>query len=122
LIITPESVFVNIDEQMQRVLEIPSFNQGRKKYERSLSIAKEQVEGGAQIIEISMDERMLDGRYAMTKFLNLIAAEPDISRVPIMLIVQNGRLSNRFESGARQRCRNSISLKEGEAQFIHRAS
>ena len=86
LIITPESVFVNVGERTnvtgsRKFLRLIK----EEKYEEALSIAKEQVEGGAQIIDINMDEGMLDGEYAMTKFLNLIAAEPDISRVPIMI-------------------------------------
>jgi 5-methyltetrahydrofolate--homocysteine methyltransferase len=93
-----------------------------EKYEEALSIAKEQVEGGAQIIDINMDEGMLDGEYAMTKFLNLIAAEPDISRVPIMIdsskwdIIEAGLKVVQGKSVV-----NSISLKEGEEQFIHHA-
>jgi 5-methyltetrahydrofolate--homocysteine methyltransferase len=84
LIIT-NSVFVNIGERTnvtgsRKFLRLIK----EEKYEEALSIAKEQVEGGAQIIDINMDEGMLD-EYAMTKFLNLIAAEPDISRVPIMI-------------------------------------
>ncbi len=123
LIITPESVFVNIGERTnvtgsRKFLRLIK----EEKYEEALSIAKEQVEGGAQIIDINMDEGMLDGEYAMTKFLNLIAAEPDISRVPIMIdsskwdIIEAGLKVVQGKSVV-----NSISLKEGEAQFIHHA-
>jgi 5-methyltetrahydrofolate--homocysteine methyltransferase len=123
LIITPESVFVNIGERTnvtgsRKFLRLIK----EEKYEEALSIAKEQVEGGAQIIDINMDEGMLDGEYAMTKFLNLIAAEPDISRVPIMIdsskwdIIEAGLKVVQGKSVV-----NSISLKEGEEAFIHHA-
>ena len=123
LIITPKSVFVNIGERTnvtgsRKFLRLIK----EEKYEEALSIAKEQVEGGAQIIDINMDEGMLDGEYAMTKFLNLIAAEPDISRVPIMIdsskwdIIEAGLKVVQGKSVV-----NSISLKEGEEQFIHHA-
>lgn len=123
LIITPESVFVNIGERTnvtgsRKFLRLIK----EEKYEEALSIAKEQVEGGAQIIDINMDEGMLDGEYAMTKFLNLIAAEPDISRVPIMI---DSSKWNIIEAGLKvvqgKSVVNSISLKEGEEQFIHHA-
>ncbi|SDG90587.1 methionine synthase (B12-dependent) [Flavobacterium omnivorum] len=123
LIITPNSVFVNIGERTnvtgsRKFLRLIK----EEKYEEALSIAKEQVEGGAQIIDINMDEGMLDGEYAMTKFLNLIAAEPDISRVPIMIdsskwdIIEAGLKVVQGKSVV-----NSISLKEGEEQFVHHA-
>lgn len=123
LIITPDSVFVNIGERTnvtgsRKFLRLIK----EEKYEEALSIAKEQVEGGAQIIDINMDEGMLDGKYAMTKFLNLIAAEPDISRVPIMIDSSKWAI---IEAGLKvvqgKSVVNSISLKEGEEQFIHHA-
>jgi 5-methyltetrahydrofolate--homocysteine methyltransferase len=123
LIITPNSVFVNIGERTnvtgsRKFLRLIK----EEKYEEALSIAKEQVEGGAQIIDINMDEGMLDGEYAMTKFLNLIAAEPDISRVPIMIDSSKWAI---IEAGLKvvqgKSVVNSISLKEGEEQFIHHA-
>jgi 5-methyltetrahydrofolate--homocysteine methyltransferase len=123
LIITPKSVFVNIGERTnvtgsRKFLRLIK----EEKYDEALSIAKEQVEGGAQIIDINMDEGMLDGEYAMTKFLNLIAAEPDIARVPIMIdsskwdIIEAGLKVVQGKSVV-----NSISLKEGEANFIKQA-
>lgn len=86
LIVTPESNFINVGERTnvtgsRKFLRLVK----EEKYEEALDIARNQVEGGAQIIDINMDEGMLDGVYAMTKFLNLIAAEPDIARVPIMI-------------------------------------
>ncbi len=93
-----------------------------EKYEEALSVAREQVEGGAQAIDINMDEGMLDANYAMTKFLNLIASEPDISRVPVMI---DSSKFEAIESGLKctqgKSIVNSISLKGGEEQFIHEA-
>ena len=123
LIITPESVFVNIGERTnvtgsRKFLRLIK----EEKYDEALSIAREQVEGGAQIIDINMDEGMLDGVYAMTKFLNLIASEPDISRVPIMIDSSKWEI---IEAGLKvvqgKSVVNSISLKEGEEAFIHHA-
>eukprot|EP00731_Ephydatia_muelleri_P032980 g32980.t1 len=123
LIITPESVFVNIGERTnvtgsRKFLRLIK----EEKYDEALSIAKEQVEGGAQIIDINMDEGMLDGEYAMTKFLNLIAAEPDIARVPIMIDSSKWHIIEAGLKVAQGKCVvNSISLKEGEEAFIHHA-
>ncbi len=123
LIITPNSVFVNIGERTnvtgsRKFLRLIK----EEKYEEALSIAKEQVEGGAQIIDINMDEGMLDGEYAMTKFLNLIAAEPDISRVPIMIDSSKWDIIEAGLKVVQGKCVvNSISLKEGEEAFIHHA-
>ncbi|PKB17198.1 methionine synthase [Flavobacterium sp. 5] len=123
LIITPESVFVNVGERTnvtgsRKFLRLIK----EEKYDEALSIAKEQVEGGAQIIDINMDEGMLDGEYAMVKFLNLIAAEPDIARVPIMIDSSKWHI---IEAGLKvvqgKSVVNSISLKEGEEAFIHHA-
>src|SRR6185503_8549482 len=93
------------------------------KYEDALSVAREQVDGGAQAIDVNMDEGMLDAVQAMTRFLNLIASEPDISKVPVMID------SSKFEAiEAGLKCIqgkgivNSISLKGGEAQFIKEAT
>ena len=84
--VTPESNFINIGERTnvtgsRKFLRLIENNN----YEEAIDIAREQVIGGAQIIDINMDEGMIDGVEAMTKFLNLIAAEPDISRVPVMI-------------------------------------
>ncbi|MBS7229913.1 methionine synthase [Flavobacterium psychroterrae] len=123
LIITPTSVFVNIGERTnvtgsRKFLRLIK----EEKYDEALDIARQQVEGGAQIIDINMDEGMLDGVYAMTKFLNLIASEPDISRVPIMIDSSKWEI---IEAGLKvvqgKSVVNSISLKEGEEAFIHHA-
>jgi 5-methyltetrahydrofolate--homocysteine methyltransferase len=123
LIITPESVFVNVGERTnvtgsRKFLRLIK----EEKYEEALDIARQQVEGGAQIIDINMDEGMLDGAYAMTKFLNLIAAEPDISRVPIMIDSSKWEIIEAGLKVVQGKCVvNSISLKEGEEAFIHHA-
>jgi 5-methyltetrahydrofolate--homocysteine methyltransferase len=123
LIITPESVFVNIGERTnvtgsRKFLRLIK----EEKYDEALDIARQQVEGGAQIIDINMDEGMLDGEYAMVKFLNLIAAEPDIARVPIMIDSSKWPIIEAGLKVVQGKCVvNSISLKEGEEAFIHHA-
>ena len=123
LLVDENSNFVNIGERTnvtgsRKFLRLIK----EEKYEEALSIAKQQVEGGAQIIDINMDEGMLDGVFAMTKFLNLIASEPDIARVPIMIDSSKWEI---IEAGLKvvqgKSVVNSISLKEGEEQFIHHA-
>ena len=123
LIVTPETNFVNVGERTnvtgsRKFLRLIK----EEKYDEALDIARAQVEGGAQIIDVNMDEGMLDGAYAMTKFLNLIAAEPDIARVPLMIDSSKWEI---IEAGLKviqgKGVVNSISLKEGEATFIHHA-
>ena len=123
LFINEESIFVNVGERTnvtgsRKFLRLIK----EEKYDEALSVAREQVEGGAQIIDINMDEGMLDGVYAMTKFLNLIAAEPDIARVPVMIDSSKWEI---IEAGLKvvqgKAVVNSISLKEGEEAFIHHA-
>ncbi|WP_374506807.1 methionine synthase [Flavobacterium sp.] len=123
LIITPETNFVNVGERTnvtgsRKFLRLIKEEQ----YEEALDIARNQVEGGAQIIDVNMDEGMLDGAYAMTKFLNLIAAEPDIARVPVMIDSSKWEI---IEAGLKviqgKGVVNSISLKEGEEKFIEYA-
>ncbi|MCS5576727.1 MAG: dihydropteroate synthase, partial [Alteromonas macleodii] len=91
-------------------------------YETALDVARQQVENGAQIIDINMDEAMLDSKQAMITFLNLIASEPDISRVPIMIDSSKWDV---IEAGLKcvqgKAIVNSISLKEGEALFLNQA-
>ena len=123
LVITPETNFVNVGERTnvtgsRKFLRLIK----EEKYEEALDIARTQVEGGAQIIDVNMDEGMLDGVYAMTKFLNLIAAEPDIARVPVMIDSSKWEI---IEAGLKviqgKGVVNSISLKEGEDTFIRQA-
>ncbi|MBM4377348.1 MAG: methionine synthase [Deltaproteobacteria bacterium] len=91
-------------------------------YAEALSVAREQVQGGANVIDVNMDEGMLDGEAAMTKFLNLVATEPDIARVPVMIDSSKWSV---LEAGLRciqgKGIVNSISLKEGEADFLDKA-
>ncbi|MCO4815066.1 MAG: methionine synthase [Flavobacteriales bacterium] len=123
LIVSEESNFVNIGERTN-VTGSRKFLRLIKEelFDEALSVAREQVEGGAQIIDINMDEGMIDGKEAMVRFLNLIAAEPDIARVPVMIdsskweIIEAGLQCVQGKSVV-----NSISLKEGEENFIAQA-
>ena len=119
LFVNEESIFVNVGERTnvtgsRKFLRLIK----EEKYEEALDIARAQVEGGAQIIDVNMDEGMLDGVYAMTKFLNLIAAEPDIARVPVMIDSSKWEI---IEAGLKviqgKGVVNSISLKEGKDAF-----
>ena len=124
LTIRPDANFVNIGERTN-VTGSPAFAklilQG--KYDDALSVARQQVEGGAQIIDINMDEGMLDSTAAMEKFLRLVAAEPDICKVPIMVDSSKWEV---LETGLKniqgKAVVNSISLKEGEGKFIEQAT
>ena len=123
LIVTKESNFVNIGERTN-VTGSRAFLRMIKEgdFESALAVAKDQVDGGAQIIDINMDEGMIDGKEAMVKFLNLIASEPDIARVPIMIDSSKWEI---IEAGLKciqgKGVVNSISLKEGEENFISQA-
>jgi 5-methyltetrahydrofolate--homocysteine methyltransferase len=123
LTIRPESIFVNIGERTN-VTGSPKFAKLilNGDFEAALSVAKQQVEGGAQIVDVNMDEGMLDSVDAMATFLKLIASEPDIARVPIMIDSSNWAV---IEAGLKcvqgKPVVNSISLKEGEQAFIHHA-
>lgn len=123
LIYTPESNFINIGERTN-VTGSKKFLTLIKedKFEEAIRIAREQIEGGAQIIDINMDEGMLDAEKSMTHFLHLIASEPDISKVPIMI---DSSKWNVIEAGLKclqgKGIVNSISLKEGEVEFIRQA-
>jgi len=122
-VLTPESNFVNIGERTN-VTGSKKFLRLIKEdnYREALEVARAQVEGGAQILDVNMDEAMLDGVQAMTKFLNLIAAEPDISRIPIMIDSSKWEIIEAGLKVVQGKCVvNSISLKEGEAAFVERA-
>ncbi len=118
-----ESLFVNVGERAN-VTGSAKFKRLilEGQYDEALEVAKQQVENGAQVIDINMDEAMLDGEAAMAKFLNLIASEPDISRVPLMI---DSSRWNIIEAGLKcvqgKPIVNSISLKEGEDLFIKHA-
>ncbi len=121
--IGPDSLFVNIGERTN-VAGSARFKRliMEENYEEALDIARQQVENGAQIIDVNMDESMLDGEKAMVDFLRLIASEPDIARVPVMIDSSNWSV---LEAGLKniqgKGIVNSISLKEGEEEFIRRA-
>lgn len=123
LTLRPESNFMNVGERTN-VTGSKKFLRLIKEqnYEEALSIAREQVEGGAQVIDVNMDEGMLDSESAMTTFLNLIASEPDICKVPIMIDSSKWSV---IEAGLKcvqgKAIVNSISLKEGEEKFIEQA-
>jgi 5-methyltetrahydrofolate--homocysteine methyltransferase len=121
--ITPESLYVNVGERTN-VTGSARFARLIKEgdYDTALDVARQQVESGAPIIDINMDEGMLDSKEAMTTFLNLIASEPDISRVPIMIDSSKWEV---IEAGLKciqgKGIVNSISMKEGEEKFIEQA-
>ncbi len=119
----PDSLFVNVGERTnvtgsRRFKDLVLSGD----YEAALEVARQQVENGAQIIDVNMDEGMLDGEEAMVRFLNLVASEPDISRVPVM--IDSSRWSIIEEGLKRVQGKpvvNSISLKEGEEAFVRQA-
>jgi len=117
------SLFVNIGERTN-VTGSKAFARMilNGEFEQALAVARQQVENGAQVIDINMDEAMLDSKAAMVRFLNLIASEPDISRVPIMVDSSKWEV---IEAGLRciqgKGIVNSISMKEGEAKFLEHA-
>jgi 5-methyltetrahydrofolate--homocysteine methyltransferase len=121
---TPESNFINIGERTN-VTGSRKFAKMilEDRYDDALSIARQQVENGAQVIDINLDEGMLDGKAAMVKLLNLIAAEPDISKVPVMIDSSKWEI---IEAGLKciqgKGIVNSISLKGGEEEFIRQAT
>lgn len=123
LTINANSNFVNVGERTnvtgsRKFLRLIK----EEKYDEALEVARDQVEGGAQIIDVNMDEGMLDGKAAMVKFLHLIASEPDISRVPVMIDSSKWEI---IEAGLKcvqgKAIVNSISLKGGEEEFIKQA-
>ena len=123
LILSENSNFINVGERTnvtgsRKFLRLIK----EEKYEEALAVARDQVEGGAQILDVNMDEGMLDGVQAMTTFLNLIASEPDISRIPLMIDSSKWEIIEAGLQVAQGKCVvNSISLKEGEAEFLRQA-
>jgi 5-methyltetrahydrofolate--homocysteine methyltransferase len=123
LVITPDSNFINVGERTN-VAGSRKFLRLIKEenFEEALSIARHQVEGGAQIIDINMDDGLIDGKEAMVKFLNLVIAEPDIARVPIMIDSSKWDIIEAGLQVVQGKCVvNSISLKEGEEEFIRQS-
>src|SRR5881227_2128709 len=121
--IGPGSLFVNIGERTN-VTGSKAFARMilAGEYERALAVARQQVENGAQVIDVNMDEAMLDSKAAMVRFLNLMASEPDIAKVPVMIDSSKWEV---IEAGLRcvqgKPIVNSISMKEGEDEFLRQA-
>ena len=123
LVIRPETNFVNVGERTN-VTGSKKFARLIKenKYEEALSVARQQVESGAQILDVNMDDALLEGVWAMTNFLNLVQSEPDIARIPIMIDSSKFEIIEAGLKCVQGRCIvNSISMKEGEAKFIEQA-
>ncbi len=123
LVITKDTNFVNVGERTNVTgskMFLRLIREGN--FEEALAVARQQVEGGAQIIDINMDEGMIDGVESMVRFLNLIASEPDISRVPIMIDSSKWEIIETGLKCVQGKCVvNSISLKGGEEEFIRQA-
>ena len=123
LYISSESNFINVGERTN-VAGSKMFLRliKERQFDKALDVAREQVEGGAQIIDVNMDDGLIDGKEAMVNFLNLIASEPDIARVPVMIDSSKWEI---IEAGLQvvqgKSVVNSISLKEGEEEFIRQA-
>jgi 5-methyltetrahydrofolate--homocysteine methyltransferase len=123
LVVRPETNFVNVGERTnvtgsKKFARLIRDNQ----FEEALSVARQQVESGAQVLDVNMDDAMLDGVSAMTTFMNLIQSEPDIARIPIMIDSSKFEIIQAGLKCVQGRCIvNSISMKEGEEKFIEQA-
>jgi len=123
LVVRPETNFINIGERTN-VTGSKKFARliRDNKYEEALSVARQQVENGAQILDVNMDDALLDGKLAMTTFLNLLQAEPDIARIPVMIDSSKFEIIEAGLKCVQGKCIvNSISMKEGEEKFIEQA-
>lgn len=123
LIIRPETNFVNVGERTN-VTGSKKFARliRENKYEEALSVARQQAENGAQILDVNMDDALLDGKLAMTTFLNLLQAEPDIAKIPVMIDSSKFEIIEAGLKCVQGKCIvNSISMKEGEEKFIEQA-
>src|ERR671915_253494 len=124
LTIRPETNFVNVGERTN-VTGSKKFARliREGKYEEALSVARQQVESGAQILDVNMDDALLDGVKAMATFLNLLQAEPDIAKIPVMIDSSKFEIIEAGLKCLQGKCIvNSISMKEGEAKFIEQAT
>ena len=123
LVVTPESNFINVGERTnvsgsRKFLRL--IKEGS--YAEALEVARHQVEGGAQVIDVNMDDGLIDGKEAMVRFLNLVMAEPDIARVPVMIDSSKWEIIEAALQVVQGKCVvNSISLKEGEEEFVRQA-
>lgn len=123
LVVRPESNFINVGERTN-VTGSKKFARlvRDNRYEEALSIARQQVENGAQVLDVNMDDAMLEGVAAMTTFLNLLQSEPDIARIPIMIDSSKFEIIEAGLKCVQGKCIvNSISMKEGEEKFIREA-
>src|SRR5688572_22195367 len=123
LVVRPETNFVNVGERTN-VTGSKKFARliRENKYEEALSVARQQVENGAQVLDINMDDALLDGVQAMTTFVNLVQSEPDIAKIPIMLDSSKFQIIEAGLKCVQGKCIvNSISMKEGEDKFIEQA-
>lgn len=123
LVVRPETNFVNIGERTN-VTGSKKFARliRENKYEEALSVARQQVENGAQVLDVNMDDALLDGVQAMTTFLNLLQSEPDIAKIPVMIDSSKFEIIEAGLKCVQGKCIvNSISLKEGEEKFIQQA-
>ncbi|NDF97500.1 MAG: methionine synthase, partial [Chitinophagia bacterium] len=123
LVIRPETNFVNVGERTN-VTGSKKFARliRENKYEEALSVARQQAENGAQILDVNMDDALLDGVVAMTTFLNLLQSEPDIARIPLMIDSSKFEIIEAGLKCVQGKCIvNSISLKEGEEKFLQQA-
>ena len=123
LIVRPETNFINVGERTN-VTGSKMFARliREDKYEAALAVARQQVENGAQVIDVNMDDALLEGVQAMTTFLNLVQAEPDIAKIPIMIDSSKFEIIEAGLKCVQGKCIvNSISMKEGEAKFIEQA-
>ncbi len=123
LVVRPESNFINIGERTN-VTGSKKFARliRENKYEEALSVARQQVEGGAQVLDVNMDDALLDGEQAMTTFLNLLQSEPDIAKIPVMIDSSKFSIIEAGLKCIQGKCIvNSISMKEGEENFIEQA-
>ncbi|MGA1378797.1 MAG: methionine synthase [Chitinophagaceae bacterium] len=124
LVVRPETNFVNVGERTN-VTGSKKFARliREKKYEEALSVARQQVENGAQVLDVNMDDALLDGVEAMTTFLNLLQSEPDIARIPVMIDSSKFEIIEAGLKCVQGKCIvNSISLKEGEEKFLQQAT
>ena len=123
LVVRPESNFINVGERTN-VTGSKKFARliREHQFEEALSVARQQVEGGAQILDVNMDDALLDGEKAMTEFLNMLQSEPDIAKIPIMIDSSKFSIIEAGLKCVQGKCIvNSISLKEGEEKFLEQA-
>src|SRR5450631_3645172 len=123
LVLRPEMNFVNVGERTN-VTGSKKFARliRDNKYEEALSVARQQVESGAQVLDVNMDDALLDGEKAMQTFLNLLQAEPDIAKIPVMIDSSKFSIIEAGLKCVQGKCIvNSISMKEGEEKFIEQA-